>query len=223
VRTGDFEVVVQDRHRCHDLVEEFLTIVPGLSSRQLNSHLKFRHGDGGDRHVVLVRDDGVKIAVRPFSIDQERGVKDQAAQNRSSAMTSSRVCLKDSDHSASAGCRFRMDFASEPWPLPMGSMWAMARPRRTMVMRSLLCSTASSNSAKFLAAFVALISVTESDYQIVGVGGPTSSFCSQVLAAARMIETGCAYVTNVLRTQTSAQETSLSNQRQPISEHRVCA
>jgi len=35
-----------------------------------------------------------------------------------------------------------------------------------MVMRSPLCSTASSNSAKFLAALVALISVTKSDYQI---------------------------------------------------------
>ncbi len=46
-------------------------------------------------------------------------------------------------------------------------MWATARPRRTIVILSTLCSTASSSSAKFRAALVALISVTLSDYQII--------------------------------------------------------
>ncbi len=46
-------------------------------------------------------------------------------------------------------------------------MWATARPRRTIVILSPLCSTASSSSAKFRAALVALISVTRSDYQIL--------------------------------------------------------
>lgn len=51
-------------------------------------------------------------------------------------------------------------------------MWATARPRRTIVILSPLCSTASSSSAKFRAALVALISVTKSDYQIlVSEGG----------------------------------------------------
>lgn len=57
--SSDFEVVVHDRDRSHNFVEKFLTIVTGLSSRQLHSNLKLRHGDRGNRYIVLVIDNGI--------------------------------------------------------------------------------------------------------------------------------------------------------------------
>ena len=64
---------------------------------------------------------------------------------------------------------------SAPRPIATGSSWATTLPRRTIVKCSPLCSTASSNSEKFRAALVALISVMRSDYQITAFHVPRDS------------------------------------------------
>ena len=69
VSSGDFEVIVHYGHRRHNFVKKFLTTMPGLPLRKLDSHLKFSHSDGGNCYVVLVADRVIEIGVRPLSID----------------------------------------------------------------------------------------------------------------------------------------------------------
>jgi hypothetical protein len=70
------------------------------------------------------------------------------------------------DQARSGRCRRSSALASAPRPPCAGSRWATVFPRRTMVKCSPRCSTASRRSAKFRAASVAVMSGTESDYQM---------------------------------------------------------
>jgi len=69
VSSGDFEVIVHNRHRDHDFVKKFLTATPGFALRQLDPHLKLGHSDGGNCYVVFVANQFVEIGVRPICIN----------------------------------------------------------------------------------------------------------------------------------------------------------
>jgi hypothetical protein len=69
VSSGDIEVIVHNGHRRHNFVKKFLTTMPRLPFRKLNSDLKFSHGDSGDRHIDLVTNRVIKISVGPLGID----------------------------------------------------------------------------------------------------------------------------------------------------------
>ena len=116
LRSSNCKVVVQNGNRRHHFIEKFHSTTPGPSSCQLGAHLNFRNRYGGDCDIVLIRNDVIKIELRPLGIDQESCVKNQTSQNRSSATTSSRICFSDSIHWASAGCRLKRDFTSDPRP-----------------------------------------------------------------------------------------------------------
>jgi len=118
------------------------------------------------RMGLVVVDGLVKFAPGTFDIDEERGVEQQPCQLRSSTVTRSRTAANSARQRESTPCRRSIDFTSEPRPPKTGSIRATALPRRTMVIRSPRCSTASRRSANLRAASVALISVMLSDYQI---------------------------------------------------------
>jgi hypothetical protein len=63
------DVVIHNRHRRNNFIEEVPTTLPGPSFRQLDSHLKLGHRNGGNRYVVLVFDHLVEIGMRPLCID----------------------------------------------------------------------------------------------------------------------------------------------------------
>src|ERR1019366_10506061 len=149
-----------------DSVEKVATAAAGRALCELDAHGQLRNGDCSDGNVIFVADHPVEVATRAFGVDQEGGVEYEATQDRSSMATSSRVAMRSASHALSAlRCRSRA-LTSTPWPIETGSSWATTLPLRTMVKRSPRCSTASSSSAKFRAALVALISFMGSDYQI---------------------------------------------------------
>jgi hypothetical protein len=74
------QVVREHRNRRQDVVEERLAVAAPPARRQLDpdAQLGDRHGSEGD--VVVVLDELVEAAVRPFCVDEERGVEQQAVQ-----------------------------------------------------------------------------------------------------------------------------------------------
>jgi len=156
---GDVNVVVDHGNGCEDVVNKRQTADPRLTLGKLNTDPKLSDGDGSDGYVVVVVDGLVEFAPGTFDIDEERGVEQQPCQLRSSTVTRSRTAANSARQLESTLCRRSIDFTSEPRPPKTGSIRATALPRRTMVIRSPRCSTASRRSANLRAASVALISV----------------------------------------------------------------
>lgn len=69
VRSGNCKVVVQNRNRRHDFIEQFQSAAPGLPSCQLDADLNFRNRDSGNCNIVLISNDVIKIELRPLGID----------------------------------------------------------------------------------------------------------------------------------------------------------
>ncbi|MGA7835092.1 MAG: hypothetical protein WCA31_07765 [Acidimicrobiales bacterium] len=65
------KVIVNDREKRRDVVDQALAALPGLSLGQLNANLQLRHCDSGHCDVVVIVDDVVKTGVRPFRVDEE--------------------------------------------------------------------------------------------------------------------------------------------------------
>ena len=91
VRSCDGEVVVNDRKRRHDVIDEGLTAVPGFSFGQLHADLELGQRNCRNSDVVVVVDNVVETGIRPFCVNQEGRVEKQSAQNRSFETTSSRA------------------------------------------------------------------------------------------------------------------------------------
>jgi hypothetical protein len=156
---GDVNVVVDHGNVCEDVVEKRQAPDPRLTPGKLNTDPKLSDGDGSDGYVVVGVDGLVELATGTFDIDEERGVEQQPCQLRSFTVTRSRPAAHSARQLESTLCRRSIAFTSEPRPLKTGSIRATALPRRTMVIRSPRCSTASRRSANLRAASVALISV----------------------------------------------------------------
>jgi hypothetical protein len=151
---GDVNVVVDHGNGCEDVVKKRQTTDPRLALGKLNADPKVSDGDRGDGYVVVVVDGLVEFATGTFDIDEERGVEQQPCQLRSSTVTRSRTAANSARQRESTLCRRSIAFTSEPRPLKTGSIRATALPRRTMVIRSPRCSTASRRSANLRAASV---------------------------------------------------------------------
>ena len=87
----DGEVVVNDRNGRHDVIHEALTAVLGFPLGQLHADLELGQRNCRDGDVVVVLDNVVETSSRSFRVNKEGRIKKQSAQNRSSAMTSSRA------------------------------------------------------------------------------------------------------------------------------------
>jgi hypothetical protein len=72
---GDIEVVAQNGHCDHDVVDERLPASTLSTLRQLDADAEFGHGDRRDGDVVLVGDQLVEVVARPLRANQERRVK----------------------------------------------------------------------------------------------------------------------------------------------------
>ena len=156
---GDVNVVVDHGNGCEDVVNKRQTTDPRLALGTLNTDPKVSDGDRGTGYVVVVADGLVEFAIGTFDVDEKRRVGQQPCQPRSTTATRSRTVAKSARQRESTLCRRSIAFTSEPRPPKTGSMRATALPRRTMVIRSPRCSTASRRSANLRAASVALISV----------------------------------------------------------------
>lgn len=69
------KVVVNDRKRRHDVVDQALAAVPSFPLGQLNANLQLRHGYGGNGNVIVVIDDVVKVRIRLLRVNEEGRVK----------------------------------------------------------------------------------------------------------------------------------------------------
>jgi hypothetical protein len=98
VRPRHCEVVVNDRERGHDVVDEAPSTLFGFAFRQLNANLELSHSDRSHCNIIVVVDYVVKAGGRPFSVNEKRRVKKQSAQKRSSESTNSRISRMDSIH-----------------------------------------------------------------------------------------------------------------------------
>jgi len=73
---GYVEVIVEDGDGGYDILDVVDSCGPISGLRQEGPDPKFGHGDCGDGDIVVILDDLVEIASRPFSIDQERRVEE---------------------------------------------------------------------------------------------------------------------------------------------------
>jgi hypothetical protein len=144
----DVEVVVEDGDRRDHVVDEALPPHSRCPSRQLDADFQLGNRDRRDCNVVIVRDRVTRRVPGAFSVDEVRRVEKKSRQCRSSMVTSSRIASSSPRQDRSTACLRSIVFTSEPCPAVIGSMQAMALPRRTIVIRSPRCSTASSSSAK---------------------------------------------------------------------------
>jgi hypothetical protein len=162
----DPEVVGQRRDGFQDSVEESLASGAARACDQVHPDQELGGRHRRDCDVVVVCDDLVEVRALSLGVDQEGGVEQQQAQGRSSSETARRTSLTSCVHSASIACSRSACLIASPLPRAAGSKWATALPRR-MIVNCSPRSTASSRSAKFRAASVALTSVMRSDYQMM--------------------------------------------------------
>ena len=166
----DVDVIGEDGDGRDDVRHEPLPVSSGAARRHLHTDFQLGDRDGGDRHVIVVSDQFVELGAGSLGVDEECGVEEKPSQLRSSTSSRPRTEASSLLHFASGRCRRSIAFTSAPRPALSGWISATARPRLTTTYRSPSCSTASRRSAKFLAASVAVISGTGSDYQIPRVG-----------------------------------------------------
>lgn len=167
VAPGDVEVVVLDRQRVDDRVDELLSRSPALPVGELHPHEQLSDRHGRDGHVVVVRDDLGELRALAFRVDEDRSVEDQAGQDRSSTTSESRISASSLSQALSGLCLASSALSVLPSTLATGSSRATGCPPRRTTNDCPRCSTSSSRSEKPRAASVAEISLTESDYQSV--------------------------------------------------------
>jgi hypothetical protein len=85
------EVIINDRERRHNIVDEALAAEPGFSLGQLRADLQLGQRNGCDGDVIVVIENVVEIDIRSVRVDKKGRVKKQPTQNRSSATTNSRA------------------------------------------------------------------------------------------------------------------------------------
>jgi len=159
VRLGHADVVVNHRDCGENVVEKGRTNDSRPSFRQLDADSELSNGDRRDGDVVVVIERLVDFPSGPLDVDEKRGVEQKPSQLRSSMVNRSRSPANSVRQLESTLWRRSIAFTSEPRPLGIGSIKAIALPRRTIVILSPRCSTASRRSANLRAASVALISV----------------------------------------------------------------
>lgn len=166
MRAGHGGVVVDDGDGVCDVIDELLAPGATVAVTELDADEKLRDGDRRHGDFVVVVDDLVEGRSRTVGVDQECRVKQESRQGRVSISNSFRAAATSRAKPGSGRWRRSTALTSRPVPVLTGSSWATTLPRRKIVNRSPRCSTASRMSEKFLAASVALTSVTRSDYQI---------------------------------------------------------
>jgi hypothetical protein len=152
------EVVVLDRQRGKDRIDEAGPALTMGGVGQFNPYQKFGRGDCGDRHVVFVADDRVETPARALDTHDDRGVEDQPFQGRSSTTRCSRSICSSVAHAGSALCFASSAFTESPLALATGPKAATGCPPRVTTNDWWRCSIASSTSENCLATSVALIS-----------------------------------------------------------------
>lgn len=75
VRLRDRLVVVDDRDRRQDIVEEGKTISLASARGQHDANPQLGHGDGRDRDLVIIVDGLRRACARAVGVDEERGVE----------------------------------------------------------------------------------------------------------------------------------------------------
>jgi hypothetical protein len=127
---GDLEVVVLDRDRSDDRVDQRLPTRPVGLVGQLDPHQQLGDGDRGDDDVVLVTDQVVEPDLPALAGDQDGRVEDQPVQFRSSSVTVPRSMASSSGHDGSAACSRRSCLTSSPLADGTGVMRAIGLPPR---------------------------------------------------------------------------------------------
>jgi len=115
------------------------------------------------RSFVVVGNGVVELLTGSLGVDEEGGVKQDPAQDRSCSSATDRTAVRSSLHRLSGRLRRRTSLTSASCPSLTGCRLAITLPRRTIVKRSPRYSTASSKSAELRAASVAVTSDTGSD------------------------------------------------------------
>ncbi len=173
VLLGDLDMVVEDRHSCDDVVDVgrpygLACAVGAQGSDTQGSDAQLADRRSGHGHIVVIIDELIQFATDPFA-SIRKAVSIRKAASKSSRVTAAHrsqgapgVASRSPDQSASGRCRLSSAVTSAPRHRCIGSICAIARPRRTMVKCSPRCSIASNRSAKFRTASVAVTSVMKS-------------------------------------------------------------
>ena len=90
----DRTVVVEHRDDRQDVVKEGQACRSLLSRGQEHTDSQLRHRDGGDRRLVVVAHSIVEFGWGAFRVDQERGVKEEPGQGRSSMAVISDISIR---------------------------------------------------------------------------------------------------------------------------------
>ncbi len=184
MRLGDVDAVRENRDGGNDVLDEGTPRGFPPPPCQQCTHAKLSDRDGRNRDIIVVVDHVVELIAGPLGVDEEGGVEQQTSHDRSSTSTRALTSSRSFAQSASGRWRRNSFFTSAPSPRFIGSRWAIALPRRTIVNCSPRCSMASRRSAKFRAASVAVMSGMNSDYQIELVGRARNSSTSSVTRGA---------------------------------------
>lgn len=165
--SSHLRVVGLARDRREHLRHILLARLASPPIREFDAQQQFRNRDRGHCHIVVVTNQLFERNAVPLCVDQNRRVKNQSLQGRSSIWSAARIRLSSSTQAASRGAARNTSFTAAPRPASAGPIRATARPRRTTMNVSPRDSTASSTSAKFRAASVAVTLRIKSDYRIV--------------------------------------------------------
>ena len=170
MRFCNISVVSEHRNGRDDVVDVCTSCSSAPARGKERTHAQLRNRDSCDRDIVIVIDYLIKFVARALGINEKRRIEQEPSHNRSSTSSRARTSSRSLAQVRSGRCRRSRDFTSAPRPRFIGSRWAIALPRRTIVKCSPRCSMASRRSAKFRAASVAVTSGMNSDYQIHGLG-----------------------------------------------------
>lgn len=158
VCTGRLQIVVLDRQRRKDRLDEARPSLAMGAIGQLDPDEELCHGDRCNRHVVFVTDDRVELSARPLDTHDDGGVEDQPFQGRSSTMRFSRRTCNSVVHEGSGLCFASKAFTARPRAVATGPRAATGRPPRVTTKDWWRCSIASRTSENCRATSVALIS-----------------------------------------------------------------
>ena len=89
----DLHVVSLDRHELEQCIHMILATRPPSPSRKLNPNQQLCHRDRCHSHFVFVFDQVEDRSAAPFKGDEDRRIKNQACQLRSSTKSASRISL----------------------------------------------------------------------------------------------------------------------------------